>query len=107
MVSGTIIGASIGFPMGGVVGFFNPALLSSVYPDAWQKPYKKNVSIVFLTGGYGAVGGMVGGAVGGAISSRTIHDMGLIGGAVGGAAGGTIGAAITIYTIFRQGKLLG
>ena len=100
MNSGTIIGASIGLPIGGVVGFFNPALMRSVYPDEWKRSYQKNGLIVLMTAAYGAVGGMVGGAIGGSISSHTIHDLGLIGGAVGGAVGGTMGAAIFVYRHF-------
>ena len=103
MNSGTIIGVSIGLPIGGVAGVFNPALMRSVYPYEWQERYQKNGAILLMTAGYGAVGGMVGGAIGGSISRHAIHDLGLIGGAVGGAVGGTVGAAMAIYRNFLNG----
>jgi hypothetical protein len=97
---GTIVGASIGMPVGGVVGFLNPILLNSVYSEEWKKSYERNGAILFLTTGYGAIGGALCGAVGGTISHNIINDSGVIGGLIGSAFGGTVGGVYCIYTVF-------
>lgn len=97
---GTIVGASIGLPVGGVVGFLNPIVLHSIYPTEWTDAYRTNGAIFLLTSGYGVIGGVIGGAVGGTISDGLIHDGGVIGGALGGAVGGTVGGVYSIYRVF-------
>lgn len=97
---GTIVGVSIGLPVGGVVGFLNPIVLHPIYPPEWTDAYKTNGFVNFPASGYGAICGAVGGMVGGTISDGLIHDGGVIGGALGGAVGGTVGGVYCIYRVF-------
>jgi hypothetical protein len=95
---GTIVGATIGLPVGGVVGFLNPIVFNPVYPKEWANAYRTNGVVMLPASGYGAVCGSVGGMVGGTISDGLIHDGGFVGGVLGGAVGGTAGAVYYIYT---------
>jgi hypothetical protein len=97
---GTIVGASIGLPVGGVVGFLNPIVFNPVYPKEWSDSYKTNGFVMLPASGYGAVCGAVGGMVGGTISDGLIHDGGFVGGTLGGTFGGTIGGVYYIYKVF-------
>lgn len=91
-----MLGAIIGAQVGGVIGIFNPAIFDSVYPEEWKQPYHTNGAVLFITGGYGVVGGMVGGS----ISDFTIRDNGIIGGAVGG----TLASVYSIYKLFLDNQ---